>query len=349
MIQGPLPSGSQLRFMGQRYIPDSEIMQRLVTPIQRVFPSGLDVMAVLGSNRASAILDAYPQIYNAGRWSRYKPERAKLTQEFARLPQSTWTSNLYWGWLDVLRAVNAPAPAGYPALCATRRGRISNSTRARFVVATAARYLLYGKQSVVQCGGDGEDKPFVKGYVEPNVLFWDRLLKLTQQSRGGLVKRKLLSNELKDKFRRVREHAVDAEAHLAERTGESEADQRRIRRDSLPRRQARLSDAFGHGGQPQQLGTGEPDRPRHGHHRRCAHWRRTSTRSGRRARYEILAIVPIEGKLMLTRGATFSYYEFKHPASDRLTDEKWQAMIKNNRAPLPPVWTKSFLSPVNRA
>jgi hypothetical protein len=45
-------------------------MQRLVTPIQRVFPSGLDVMAVLGSNRASAILDAHPQIYNAVSGSR---------------------------------------------------------------------------------------------------------------------------------------------------------------------------------------------------------------------------------------------------------------------------------------
>jgi hypothetical protein len=56
-------------------------------------------------------------------------------------------------------------------------------------------------------------------------------------------------------------------------------------------------------------------------------------------------VVPIEGKLSLARGATFSFYEFKHPASDRLTDEKWQAKLKGGSAPALPVWTKSFLVP----
>ncbi|GAC1432843.1 MAG: hypothetical protein NVSMB6_30680 [Burkholderiaceae bacterium] len=61
--------------------------------------------------------------------------------------------------------------------------------------------------------------------------------------------------------------------------------------------------------------------------------------------YEILVIVPVEGKLTLTRGSTFSYYEFKHPVADRLTDEKWQQLIKTGKTPAPPVWTKSFLVP----
>ncbi len=58
---------------------------------------------------------------------------------------------------------------------------------------------------------------------------------------------------------------------------------------------------------------------------------------------EILVIVPIEGKLVLTRGAVFSYYEFIYPSADRLTDEKWQKMVNAGRAPAPPIWTKSFL------
>ena len=36
------------------------------------------------------------------------------------------------------------------------------------------------------------------------------------------------------------------------------------------------------------------------------------------------------GKLRLTKGGTFSYYEFKHPMTDRLTDEQWQEMIDTN-------------------
>src|SRR3712207_876128 len=61
--------------------------------------------------------------------------------------------------------------------------------------------------------------------------------------------------------------------------------------------------------------------------------------------YQILAIVPVEGRLVLTRGAVLSYYEFKHPIGDRLTDEKWQAALNRGQAPKPPVWTKTFLLP----
>jgi len=58
---------------------------------------------------------------------------------------------------------------------------------------------------------------------------------------------------------------------------------------------------------------------------------------------EIWVVVPIQGKLRLTRGAVFTYYEFKHPAADRMTDEAWQQRIrKGNPAPLPG-WVRSFL------
>jgi hypothetical protein len=56
----------------------------------------------------------------------------------------------------------------------------------------------------------------------------------------------------------------------------------------------------------------------------------------------IYVLVPIEGKWTLTRGAVFSYREFEWPASDRLTDEKWQQMVREVKAPAAPIWTKSF-------
>ncbi|HDM90664.1 MAG TPA: DUF3160 domain-containing protein, partial [candidate division WOR-3 bacterium] len=58
----------------------------------------------------------------------------------------------------------------------------------------------------------------------------------------------------------------------------------------------------------------------------------------------IYVVVPIGDKLYLTRGAVFSYYEFKYPVSHRLTDEAWQEMIERWRAPDPPPWTASFLA-----
>jgi len=58
---------------------------------------------------------------------------------------------------------------------------------------------------------------------------------------------------------------------------------------------------------------------------------------------EIWVVVPFRGKLVLTRGATFTYYEFQHPSNDRLTDEAWQEQLLKGTAPAMPDWTKSFM------
>jgi hypothetical protein len=63
---------------------------------------------------------------------------------------------------------------------------------------------------------------------------------------------------------------------------------------------------------------------------------------------EIHVVVPIanpDGALTLqvAKGGVFSYYEFPWPADDRLTDEKWHAMIEGGQAPKAQDWTASFL------
>jgi hypothetical protein len=55
-----------------------------------------------------------------------------------------------------------------------------------------------------------------------------------------------------------------------------------------------------------------------------------------------LVIAPVEGQPTLTVGAGLSYYEFVKPASERLTDEAWQAMVESGDIPEPPAWTHSF-------
>jgi hypothetical protein len=346
MIEPPLPSGVQLRFMGQRYIPDSEILQRLSTPIERVFPSGLDVMAVLGSARARNILDQHASIYNARNWSGYTGEREKLRQQFAKLPQATWSSNLYYGWLYALKALNEPTPTGYPSFM--RNAAWSDKSLNTALGSWAElrhNTVLYGKQSVVECGGGEDTRPFVKGYVEPNVLFYSRLLQLTTMSRQGLTKRNLLSPELKEKFadfedlltmlRRISQKQLANQPltraeyeEIRYIGGKIEYMTLRVMAGSptnwelvsnTDKHMAVIADVHTGGDKVLEVGVGHP--------------------------YEIWAIVPIEGKLSLVRGATFSFYEFKHPASDRLTDEKWQALLKSGKAPVTPIWTRSFVTP----
>jgi hypothetical protein len=48
-----------------------------------------------------------------------------------------------------------------------------------------------------------------------------------------------------------------------------------------------------------------------------------------------------EGHILIGIGPVFSYYEFKQPMEERLTDEAWREMLKTE-APEEPFWTKSF-------
>ena len=52
LVQNGFVAGLQFRFMGQRFMPDSYIIQKLVYWPEKPWPKGLDVMAVLGSRQA---------------------------------------------------------------------------------------------------------------------------------------------------------------------------------------------------------------------------------------------------------------------------------------------------------
>ena len=51
-----------------------------------------------------------------------------------------------------------------------------------------------------------------------------------------------------------------------------------------------------------------------------------------------------DGRLVIGAGPVLSYYEFKHPMNDRLTDEKWRELLKGDKRPAPPEWTKAYAS-----
>ncbi|MGB9587166.1 MAG: DUF3160 domain-containing protein, partial [Armatimonadota bacterium] len=339
-----IPGSKQFRFMGQRYIPDSEIMQRLVKWPKRRFPKGLDVMAVLGSKRAADILDNVYQ--EPTLWSDYLPERSKLLKEFNAKPLSTWQSNLYWGWLWVLDSLLDPPGHGYPAFM-QNTAWIDKSLNTSLASWAELRHdtILYAKQSGAECGGDGEELPMPKGYVEPNVEFYNRLLWLTSASKSGLSARGLLTNHLLQKFADFEDLLV-----FLKRVSEKELTNQKLTEEEYE--QIRY-----YGGRLESLTMSVIDDT-------ASSWYELSSETDKDMAVvadvhtsvdqcleeavghanEIYVVVPIEGKLYLTRGAVFSYYEFVHNASDRLTDEKWQRMLKENKSPQPPTWTKSFLT-----
>jgi hypothetical protein len=60
----------------------------------------------------------------------------------------------------------------------------------------------------------------------------------------------------------------------------------------------------------------------------------------------LYVIVNIEGRLVISQGGMFSYFEFGHPMADRLTDEAWQQMLKSASAPELPIWMASYVADV---
>jgi len=334
------------RLMGQRFIPDSYIFQGLVydkvgTQVDpRTFPLGLDVMGVLGSKRAYQILDT---VYHETRYENYNKQYDALKAEFAAMDAATWTQNLYWSWLYSLLALLNEKGDGYPSFM-TSQAWVDKDINTALGSWTELRHdtILYAKQSyTVLASAMMPREEEVKGYVEPNAELYGRLASLSRMTIDGLTARGLLADEFSDKLNRLHTLLVSLKAiSEKELTGTtlSTEDYSLIKNiggtlESITTFSQETSDAIesdtdkkmavvadvhtdSNSGQVLEEGVGKP--------------------------YELLVIAPVEGKLALLKGAVFSYYEFKHPMSDRLTDEAWQAMLESDKAPQPPEWTKSF-------
>ncbi len=352
VFQKDVPTGRQFRFMGQRVIPDSYMLQELVfskvgtwPEDPRLMPMGMDVMAALDSARAYYWLD---KVLKETDYYRYNEQLAKLKKEFAAKPESAWRKNLYWGWLWVLRGVLAEPGAGYPSFM---RNQAWLDKSLNTVLASWAELrhdtILYAKQSVTsECGGEEEKQPPVpKGYVEPQVEAYHRMLRLTRATREGLAARDLLTPALKESFGQMEDLLTFLERiAVKELTGQrlkaAEYDQIRLIGADLEVITNQITQAIG-GEEGELISEADEDMAVvadvHTAHPSCLE-------EGVGHAGHIYVVVPIEGKLYLTRGAVFSHYEFTWPVSDRLTDEAWQEMLAKKKAPKPPIWTKTFLT-----
>jgi hypothetical protein len=362
-----IPSGRQFRLFGQRFIPDSYIMQSLVKWPDRPWPMGLDVMAVLGSVRAAYLLD---YLYNEpDKWHEYKPKRTQLSKEFASLGEDDWYTNIVSGWLYTIKALLEERDNNYP-------GFMQNSAWTDKELNTALAswvelrhdVILYAKPSGAE-GGNGrpEKIPQPKGYVEPVPDFFRRLIKLMNIQLEILDYHDFLHKDLHDLFQRFLNLMFYLE-NIA---------RKELRGEQLSFDEYERIRYFGKEIESLSLSILSIDRSLPVYNRTekgYVYVKKGIQNRKLKAWYEvsgpdkdiacivdvhtslgecleeavghlntIYVIVPIDGKPYLTRGGVFSYYEFKYPAAHKLDDEAWQEMIKRGRAPEPPEWTSSFI------
>lgn len=326
----------QMRFMGQRYIPDSEILQKLSDPDDRAFPCGMDVFAVFGSERAGELLEEIykPQV----QWGGYKENFELLAEKFQGQTVKEQTSNLYNGWLYCLKSLTRRVEGAYPMFMKnTAWEDKSLSTALGSWAEIRHDTILYGKQSGTECGGD--EPPEILGYVEPNPEFFNRLLWLTKATRENLSDRELLSQSMQYKLQDFEEMLEFLKTcALKELNGE----------DLSPEEHYSL---LTYGGTLEYMSSSiaesdnwylvESDTDKNMAVIADVHTSLdTYLEAGVGTAAELYVAIPQNGKIYLTRGAVFDYFEFV--SGERLTDEQWQAMIKENPPQRPP-FTNSYM------
>jgi len=344
-----IPSGPQFRLMGQRYLPDSEILQRLSHWPERPFPKGLDIAAVLGSSSARKIL--LEQYKEGEKWTKYPDELEKLMREFGELKSEDWKKNLYYSWIWCLKAlIEFGRDFKYPFFMENEAWELKSlNTSLASWAELRHDVILYGTESGAECGdGDWQPDP-PKAYVEPNIIFYRRLNELLSFTREGLRKRELLGWPMDEKFKKFIELVSFLE----------KASTKELRNQPLTSQEYEQIKIFGtllENLTISVLVDEESMAPIRWFEiisdidKNIAIVADVHTSQGGvleeavGAAFELYVIVEIDGYLKLTRGAVFSYYEFEHPASDRLTDEKWQKMVKEGKQPPLPDWTKKYMS-----
>jgi hypothetical protein len=339
------------RLMGQRFVPDSYIMSKLVAPHvgaltgsgmpftaenvmgvgpARAFPRGLDVMAVLGSMRAREILDELEDT----RFVDYERAFIEVKDEIDAIDEPGWHQNLYWNWLWSLKGLLSEYGSGRPTFMQTEAWKDRLLTIALASWAELRHdTILYAKQSYTIALGMAPAPPDNIGFVEPVPEFYNRLLSLTRMTRLGLEEMELLEADqerrllgLEDMLSRLFDISV---AELA--GGEPEPEESEWL--------ASFADALDH-----ILGDLSGDSRK----TTIVADVHTDANSGQvleeaSGQVDLIIVAwPVPGGVYLAAGPELSYYEFKHPMSDRLTDEAWREMLKLAPPERPP-WVESYL------
>ncbi|MCC7569117.1 MAG: DUF3160 domain-containing protein, partial [Candidatus Methanofastidiosa archaeon] len=347
------------RFMGQRFILDSYFFFELVYdnvlfyegdgepftlvysdagPI-RGFPRGLDILSVLGFEVAESILWEEGDTAYQG----YDEQIAALRDEVASFSLDDWGKNLYTSWLYTLAAYDLADREGYPAF-------MRSDAWLRKELATALgswaelRHdtILYAKQSytVEATSMPVASSPYL-GYVEPVPEVYRRLQALTDMTRDGLMTRGLLIPEIGERLGALSDllgFLLDVSVKELEGVPLSEEESYRVTHiggaleylttfsadfDTLQTEAdesvAVIADVHTDVNSQQVLeeGVGYP--------------------------LPLYVVVHQDGVTYLAQGAVFSYYEFRHPLSDRLTDEAWQDLLASGFGPDLPGWMEDAL------
>lgn len=313
------PVEKQFRFMGQRYTLDSQVIQNLMEPIVRPVPTGLDVAGVLGNEQAEELI--FNELKPQNNWPEYTEEYEKLKNKVESISDKTWMSTAYNGWLWSIKSVLNFNKKGMPFFMQNKAwDNKSINTALGSYAELKHDTVLYSKQAAAEMGGPLEY--YDEHYVEPNIELYSKLKWLSEYTFENLSSQNMLdtnSKKLFDDYNNFLTLLINCTLKELNNEPLSEDEKSQLNNiggymenliwqiDSLVNDHSdNLSSAMitdvatiadtGF----LQIGTGLPA--------------------------DIYVVVPVEGKLYLTRGSVYTYHEFLN-SGQRLTDDEWNKML----------------------
>ena len=365
-------AGSSFRLLPAPYTPDAEIMQGLVydgnapdvgtEERPRYFSLGLDVMAVLGSDRAHEILQGtkfqgsfFDFDLKETEYENYDTQYDALKAQFAEYPD--WTRSLYTRTLYTLLplitgedAANAPKQD----LFAQNPAWTDKSLNTALGVWAELKHDTMPKQPMaIEAGGEGgiaesvvPEQPV--GFVEPAPELYKRLGALVAAERTTLTDARFLTPEITQRLTTLSALVTMVQNLAAKQAAGTELTPREVEQlRFFGAYQEHLAMVTSEGG---ERGSSEGNDMAIVADVSSAYstklQQQLALEEGIGHALPIYVAVPFHGHRQLTRGAVFTYYEFTHPAADRLTDERWREVLDKPTRPKLPEWTKSFVSRV---
>lgn len=347
------------RFMGQRFTIDGAIMQKLIfsevrengNGDKRMLPDVLDVPAALGSDLALRILEEN----GAAEYAGYSENMTRLRESLSQEKEALWSASLYAGWLNTLRPLLEVKGEGDPMFMQSEEWQKKDlECFAGSFTELKHDTVLYTKQVLAEMGGGGyEQEPDDRGYVEPEPVVYARFVDLTDKTAQGLKQYGMLGDaeeenltrlsymagqlleismkELRDEvltdeeYEFIRNYGGNIEHFWYESVKEESGREESVEAQEFPAAVV-VDIATDPNGEVLEAATDVPSL--------------------------IYVIVKVDGKLKIARGSVYSFYQFRWPMEDRLTDSKWQQMIGviqgedgtyNFDNPVEkPEWTKSY-------
>lgn len=349
--------GKSFRFMPQRAVMDSVLMQNVVDiarddkPSDRPIYSGLDLMTAFGNEKALEIQKEDP--YNS-HWDKYQERTDENISTVKKMKDLDWQKNMYRGWLWMLKSYDQKFGEGYPMFMRNDAWERKDLVSALGSFAELKHdTVLYGKAVMAEMGGGG-DVEIPKSYVEPNVELYEKLNWLLEFTKVNLKNRDMLSSKYEEKINNFQAMVVKfRDISIKELQNE-------------PLTEDEINDLLYIGGEMERIMV---DFVESSDENEVMYWYEIESATDRRMPVvvdlmrvvknsvglpegeishigtgkpmEIFVIYPHQGKLYMGRGATFSYYEFLN--KERLTDEDWQKMVYDEKTDFP-TWYKDLVT-----